>query len=489
MNTYHYIAVDLGAESGRVMLATLDHGRLSLEEVHRFPNGATLSADGSLRWNLAGLWDSIQAGLTAVAARGLPIASVSVDSWGVDYVLMDAGPEPIAAPFSYRDLRTEATFRAALEAYPQQRIFERTGIQFMPINTFYQLLAENAAAPAQLHGAQRFLLIADWVHYKLSGRAAQEASNASTTQLFDPVRFCWVTELIEHFELPPHIFPEVVPSCTRLGPVQPEILARTGLKDVEVVTGCTHDTGAAIVAVPAQGRGWAYLSSGTWSLLGVELQQPLINESVRAANFTNEIGYGGTSRFLKNVVGLWILQECRRQWVLEGQELSYEEITRLAGDAEPLRSLINPNDARFLRADAMPEKVRAFCRETGQPIPESPGQIARCVLESLALMYRQVIETIETLTSAPIELLHIVGGGSKSALLNQFAANSIARPVLAGPVEGSAIGNAMLQAVALGHVDSLDAVREVVRQSFPVERFTPTDPALWAEAYRRFSAL
>jgi rhamnulokinase len=487
MSVSRYIAVDLGAESGRLMLATLQAGRLALEEVCRFANGP-LRIQSSLRWNTAGLWREIVAGLRQVAARGVPVAGVSVDSWGLDYVLMRAGEPQLGLPFCYRDSRTDAPYAEVLGNGDAPEIFARTGIQFMPINTLYQLLADTRRDPAFLGSAERFLMIGDWFHFLLSGTAAQEASNASTTQIYDPVAGQWSWELIRRFGLPAAIFPEVVPPCTRLGPLLEDVRNETGLGPVEVVAGCTHDTGAAVAAVPARGERWAYLSSGTWSLLGVELPKPLINEAVRRANFTNEIGCGGTSRFLKNVVGLWILQECRRDWAQQGRHFTYETLTRLAADAEPLRSLIHPDDPRFARPDRMPDKIREFCRETGQPVPETPGQVARCVLESLALLYRQVLEKLEELTGVTVEVLHIVGGGSQSALLNQFAANATGRKVLAGPVEASAVGNALLQAMALGHIGSLSELREVVRASFPMEAFEPRDPAPWDLAFRRLGA-
>lgn len=486
MASTHFIAIDLGAESGRVMLATLTAGKLSLEEVHRFPNGP-VKLCGTLRWDLLRLWQEIKIGLAKVAALNLPIASVSVDSWALDYVLM-RGHEPlIRSAFNYRDPRTDAPYAAARAAHSAE-IFRHTGIQFMPINTLYHLLADLEEDASTLRGADQFLMIGDWFHYLLSGRIVQEESNASTTQLYDPAGE-WSAPLIKLLRLPAHIFPHVVPPCTPLGGLLPEVEEETGLRGVEVVAGCVHDTGAAVAAVPAQGRRWAFLSSGTWSLIGVELDAPLINDDVLAANFTNEIGYGRTIRFLKNITGLWILQECRREWAREGRELSYDALTQLATEAPPLRSLIDPNDARFLRPDAMAEKVRAFCRDTSQPVPETPGEIARCVLESLALLYRRMLETIEKLTGESIDVLHIVGGGSKNALLNQFAANATRRTVLAGPVEATAIGNALLQGITTGTVESLPALRRIVRESFPIATFAPADEAAWQQAFARFDAL
>ncbi|MDB6174728.1 MAG: rhaB [Chthoniobacteraceae bacterium] len=485
-----YIAIDLGAESGRVMLATLEHGRLELDEIHRFTNGP-LRLRGTLRWDVARLWEEIKVGLRKVALRNLPIASLSVDSWALDYVLLRRHEPLLRLPYNYRDARTDQTYGEARQRATNERIFNQTGVQFMPINTLYHLLADLKTDPGLLESADHFLLIGDWFHFLFSGRIAQEQSNASTTQLFNPLSREWSEELIGFFGLPRHIFPPVVPSCSRLGPLLDEVAEETGLgTGVEVVAGCTHDTGAAVAAVPAEeGARWAYLSSGTWSLIGVELAEPLINQAACHANFTNEIGCGGSIRFLKNIAGLWILQECRRAWSNQGNEISYEMLTQMAAAAVPLRSLVNPNDPRFLRPGGMVEKVQAFCRESAQPIPETPGEIARCVFESLALLYGQVLETIERLTSAPIEVLHIVGGGSKNALLNQFAANATGRQVLAGPVEATAIGNALLQAITLGHLESLTALRKVVRDSFSISAFTPADSAHWQAARQRFELL
>ena len=487
MSPHHYIAIDLGAESGRVMLGALSEGRLALEEVHRFPNGAIRLA-GTLRWDLLRLWEEIKTGLAKVAERRLHISGVSVDSWALDYVLMQGREPMLRPPYQYRDARTERTYTAAREQLGDAEIFENTGVQFMPINTLYHLLADMEEDAELLRSADRFLLVADWFHCLLSGRAAQEESNASTTQLWDPRRRAWSDALIARAGLPRHIFPEVVPPCTMLGTLLPDLTEETGLSpDVAVIAGCTHDTGAAVAAVPAQGEQWAYLSSGTWSLIGVELPGPLIDEAARAANFTNETGVGGTSRFLRNASGLWILQECRRVWQREGHHYDYGTLASLAADAEPLRSIIDPSDARFLRPEHMPDAIRDYCRATGQMVPETPGQFARCVLESLALLYRQMLAQVESITGRTIRVLHIVGGGSRNALLNQFAANATGRTVLAGPVEATAIGNVLLQAVTLGHLEDLAALRRVVRDSFEIEEFVPQDAELWAAASARFA--
>jgi rhamnulokinase len=480
-----YIGIDLGAESGRVMLGSLDDGKLKLEEVHRFANGPVHLA-GTLRWDMLRLWEEIKTGLRKVAQRGISPASVSVDSWALDYVLMRGGEPMLRAPFCYRDARAAGPYeRAGLRA----GIYAETGVQFMPLNTLYHLVADLESDGELLRSADRFLMIGDWFHFLLSGRAAQEESNASSTQLWNPRTRAWSKELIRDFALPPHIFPDVVPPCSRLGALTPALRRETGLGAVEVVAGCVHDTGAAVAAVPAAGDGWAYLSSGTWSLIGVELPGPLITDAAREANFTNETGVGGTSRFLRNASGLWILQECRRQWARAGREWSYDELTRLAGETAPFRSLVNPNDPRLLRPEDMPAAMCDACRETGQPEPETPGQFARCAFESLALLYRGMLDLVERVTARRVSTLHIVGGGSQNELLDQMAADATGRTVVAGPVEATVIGNLLLQALTLGHIGSHAELRRVVRDSFPVRNYLPREDVAWARARERFEKL
>ena len=489
MNEHFYIACDLGADSGRVILGHLKEGILTIEEIHRFSNAPT-RLFGTLRWNILGTFEELKTGLRKIAERGIQAASVSVDSWGVDYVWFNQSEPQLGMPFNYRDGRTDATFPAALAKATPEVIFEATGIQFMQLNTLYQFIDDVANRPELLEIADQFLNIADYLNYLFSGVPKNEASNASTTQMFDPRKNAWSKPLMDIFNLPERLFPEVVPSGTVLGPLRAEIAADTNLStDIQVVATCSHDTGAAVAAVPAEGEGWAYLSCGTWSLIGVELPGALINEEVRKLNFTNEIGYNNTSRFLKNIVGLWIQQECRRHWIKEGKQYSYAQFDQFASEAPSLRSLINPNAPRFLGPNEMPAKIASFCNETGQLTPETPGQFVRCILESLALLYRKSLDEIETLTGRTISTLHIVGGGSKSPLLNQFAANATGRTVIAGPVEATAIGNLLVQSLALGHIESHSALRKIVKDSFTVETFQPKDGAEWEQAFQRFLKL
>lgn len=492
----HHLAIDLGAESGRVMLGTLDGGQLTLEELHRFPNTPVL-ADGSLTWNIPALFDEVKTGLRKAAARDVPLTSLSTDSWGVDYVLLDEAGALMPPAFHYRDARTARSVEAVKARVDWKIIFAETGIQFMPLNSIFQLAAET---PERLGRAAQLLTIADAFNFLLCGVTRVDASNASTTQLCNPRTRAWSKKLIDAIGLPERMFPPIVPCGTRLGPLKPELARETGLPAIEVIASCSHDTAAAVAAVPCANPiahrpspvaspDWAYLSSGTWSLLGAELPSPVITDACQELNFTNEIGHGGSVRLLKNIIGLWLVQECRREWERAGQRFDYAALTRLADAAPPFVSLINPADPRFLAPGEMPQKIAAFCRETGQPEPPSPGATIRCALESLALLYRRTLRQLEELLGNKFERLHIVGGGSRNALLNQFTANALQIPVHAGPVEATALGNVAVQAIALGHLPSLAAAREVIRASFAVEVFAPREPAEWERQAARFENL
>jgi rhamnulokinase len=466
----HYIACDLGAESGRVMLGTLADGKLTLQEIHRFSN-SPVRVNGTLRWDVLRIFDELRTGIAKVPVKA---ESVSTDSWGVDYVWLKDNEPLLTAPYHYRDARTY-DYEKHFANVPADTIFAETGIQFMHINTLYQL----AADPAWIFkSADRFLNIGDYFNYLFSGVAKAEESLASTTQIYNPKKHNWSKKLIRGFKFPKKVFPEVVPSGTILGP---------GPDGIQVIATCSHDTGAAVAAVPAAGKGWAYLSAGTWSLLGVETKKPVINEKSRQYNFTNEVGFGGSIRLLKNIIGLWIQQECRRAWQKEGRNFTYEQLGELAAQAAPLKALINPNDPRFGKPDNMPQKIVEFCRETGQTPPQTEGEFIRCVLESLALLYRKTLDQMEDVTGKPIHTLHIVGGGSKNALLSPFSANATGRTVIAGPAEATATGNILIQAIALGHLKDIEELRAVVRHSFEVKTYKPQED--WQPAYERFQKL
>ncbi len=481
----HYLACDLGADSGRVILGTLDDGKISLEELHRFPTGAT-KVGAALHWEFARLLNELRAGLKKAAAKKLPIASISTDSWGVDYVIYDERGLPLAPVWCYRDARTARGVEIVKSKVEWPVIYAETGIQFMVLNTIYQVVTESTEWLMQ---AKHLLLIGDAFNYFCSGVARNEVSNASTTQLYNPNTKTWSQKLFSVLGLRTDLFAPICPSGTRLGPMRKNLAAEAGLPQIEVVASCSHDTGAAVAAVPASGDDWAYLSSGTWSLMGVEKPQPVINEQSRELGFTNEIGYGDTTRLLKNIVGLWLIQESRRHWNKTGHQLEFAEMEKLAVAAPPFVSLINPDDPRFLSPDNMPGKIADFCRETGQPAPADVGACVRCIYESLALLYRNTRHKLERLTGGKIARLHIVGGGSKDATLNQFTANALKIPVLAGPTECAALGNILVQAIALGHLESHAAAREVVRNSFALKTFLPQDSAQWDAAAARFEQL
>jgi len=481
----HYLACDLGADSGRLMLGTLDGGKIVLEELHRFPNGP-VKTSGALHWNFDALLNELKTGLKKAAARQLPIASISTDSWGVDYVLYDERGTVMSPVWCYRDSRTAFGVENAKSRTDWPTIYAETGIQFMALNTIYQLAAEP---PERLARVKQLLLIGDAFNYFCSGVARNEVSLASTTQLYNPKTRTWSKKLLDALKLREEMFAPICASGTKLGPLKKNLATEVGLPQIEVIASCSHDTGAAVAAVPASGENWAYLSSGTWSLMGIEWPQPIITDQGRALGFTNEIGFGNSVRLLKNIVGLWIVQECRRQWTKEGKKYDFATLEQLAAAAPPFVSLINADDPRFLSPDNMPKKIAEFCQETGQPVPANHAAYMRCIYESLALFYRVVLRRIERLTGKKIGQLHIVGGGSKDATLNQFAANALKIPVIAGPTECTATGNMLVQAIALGHVPSHAAAREIVRNSFELKTFTPQDSAQWDAAAARFEKL
>ena len=481
----HYLACDLGADSGRLILGTLDHGKISLEELHRFPTGATKVA-GALHWEFDRLLNELKTGLKNAAAKNLPIASISTDSWGVDYVLYDERGMVLSPVWCYRDSRTAEGVGLVNSKVAWPAVFAETGIQFMALNTIYQIATEPAERLAK---AKHILLIADAFNYFCSGVAHNEASLASTTQLYNPVQKDWSKKLFAALGLRENLFAPICASGTKLGPMKKSLAMEVGLPQIEVVASCSHDTGAAVAAVPGSGEDWAYLSSGTWSLMGVEKSSPVINDQSRSLGFTNEIGYGDTARLLKNIIGLWLIQESRRHWNKGAKKYEFAELEKLAVASTPFVSLINPDDTRFMSPDNMPGKIADFCRETGQPVPADIGACVRCIYESLALFYRVTLRRTERLTGKKIERLHIVGGGSKDATLNQFTANALKIPVLAGPTECAALGNILVQAIALGHVESPAAAREIVRNSFELRTFTPQDSEQWDAAAARFEKL
>ena len=463
-----HVAIDLGASSGRVALGTIHEGRLTAEVLHRFPNGG-IPVQGGLYWDLLGLWREILHGLRLAAHHG-PIDSIGVDSWAVDYALLDEHGLLIDGVRHYRDARTDGVMAEALNVVPREGVYEATGIQFLPFNTIYQLLAHERQAFTHMQRARTLLMVPDLLHAWLTGKQVTEVTNASTTQLYDPRQRAWSLPLLQAFGFPPSLFPEIVQPGTDLGALLPEVARETGLHGTRVIAPGTHDTASAVAAVPAEGEGWAYLSSGTWSLVGVETARPVISSEALGFNLTNEAGMHGTTRLLKNVMGLWIVQECCRAW-------GRTDYSQLYADAETQAAegpLIDPDDLRFLPPGLdMPARVQAFCAETGQPVPTTPADITRCVLESLAFRCANVIRQLETVTGTAIQTLHVVGGGSQIRLLNQLLADTSGRTVMAGPVEATLLGNLLVQAEACGSIPQ-GSVREVSRTCEVLTTYHPT---------------
>lgn len=485
MTTQRYLAFDLGASSGRSVIGAFDGARLTLEEGYRFPNGMVRLL-GHLHWDVLRLFEEMKHALGLCARSGLKPVSIGVDTWGVDFALIGKHHTVLGFPYAYRDPQTAGVMEWAFTEVSQEEIFEQTGIQFLPINSLYHLIALVRAESPLLRAAERLLMIPDLFNLFLTGVEAAEFTDVTTTQCYNPRTGTWAWPLLEQFGIPTGIMPEIIPPGTALGPLLPDVAEETGIGSLMVIAPASHDTGSAVAAVPAQGEDWAYLSSGTWSLMGIESRVPVISPQALAFNVTNEGGVGGTFRVLKNIAGLWLIQECKRIWERDGNDLSYETIVRMAEAAPPFAAFIDPDDLTFLSPPRMSDAIRDACVRTGQPVPSSHGQLARCVFESLALKYRYVLDQLVALRGAPLSVLHIVGGGTQNALLCQFTANATGLPVIAGPVEATAIGNLLVQAMAHGELADLAQLREVVRRSFPLITYEPADRAAWDEAYARF---
>ncbi len=493
--TSNYLALDLGAESGRGLLGRFDGRRLALDEIHRFPNGPVRMLD-TLYWDLPRLFEEIKTALRKTAARGDVLESMGVDTWGVDFGLVGRGDTLLGCPVHYRDPRTSGMLEVAFAKVPRERIYEITGLQFLPFNTAYQLLAMAQAQSPLLDAAETLLMMPDLLGWLLTGRRAGERTDASTTQLLDPRTGCWSLELCQAFGLPGHILPDLIEPGSEIGSLRKSVADETGLEaHVKVIAPGTHDTASAVAAVPSSpgkpgaAPDWCYLSSGTWSLLGVETPRPVITAETLRYNFTNEGGVAGTTRLLKNIMGLWLVQECRRTWARAGREFSYEELTARAEVAPPFTALIDPDDPSFLAPGDMPARLAAYYVRTGQKHPGDEGTLVRSCLESLALKYRWGIGRLEAILGTSIKTIHVVGGGARNTLLCQFTADACGRPVHAGPVEATAIGNILMQAVGRGRLASIAELRSVVAHSFPVTVYEPRDTRAWTDAAGRFEAL
>jgi rhamnulokinase len=467
------LAVDLGATSGRLMLGELEQGELTLEELHRFQNTPVQLPTG-LYWDTLRLFHEIRRGLAiAGRERKLKIDTIGVDTWGVDFALLGEDGALVDNPHHYRDARNEGVPEKAFAVVPKKEIFEASGVQFMQINSLYQWYAMKLASSPAMRVAKSLLFMPDLFNYWLTGVARAERTIASTSQFYDPRERAFATKMLARLGLDASILSELVDPGTKLGPLLPDIAEFSGLGAVPVYASGGHDTADAVVAVPAQGskKDWCFISSGTWSLMGVELDEPVINAATLAENFTNEAGTAGKIRFLRNIAGMWLLEECRAAWALEGHNFTYEELMESAAAAKPHTAVIDPD--AFLEPGHMPARIAEFCKSSGQAVPLDPGEVTRVILESLAERYKSVLASIEKLTGRKIRVIHIVGGGSQNRLLNQLAADITGRVVIAGPVEATAIGNVLIQAMGAGVVKDLKEAREIVARSFPVERFEP----------------
>jgi rhamnulokinase len=485
--TIQFVAFDLGAESGRAVLGRFDGERLELEEIHRFANGPVRVLD-SLHWDVLRLFGEVKNGLILCAQRcGGELASVGLDTWGVDFALLGRGDVLLGNPYHYRDRRTDGMMEEVFNRVPREEVFERTGIQFMQLNSLYQLFSMVFYKSPILEVAETFLMMPDLFNFWLAGCKVSEFTDASTTQLYDPRAGGWARPLFDRLGLPLHIMPEVVPPGTALGPLLPVVAEEVGIiGKVNVIAPACHDTGAAVAAVPAEDKDYAYISSGTWCIPGAEITEPIITPKSLEYNFTNEGGVRGTFRFLRNVMGLWLVQECKRTWERQGEDYSYDTLTRMAAAAPPFTALLDPDCPDFLKPGDMPARIQACCRRTGQTVPEEKGAIVRTALESLALKYRWVLERLEELLGRRVNKIHIIGGGVRNDLLCQFAADATGRLVLAGPAEATSIGNIIMQAIAGGYIGSLEEARALIRRSFPLVSYEPRDQEAWAGVYPAF---
>jgi len=484
----NFVACDLGAESGRSILGLLDEKHLALQEIHRFSNIPVLLPDG-LHWDALRLWYEIQEGIAEANRKsGNQVISLGLDTWGVDFGLLDKQGALLSNPFHYRDNRTDGKMEAAFRRMPREDIFNLTGIQFMQLNTLYQLLALVENKSPVLEIAETFLTMPDLFNYWMTGEKVCEFSIASTTQCYDPRRNSWSNPLLEAMGIPTQIFPKIVSPGTVLGKLRKEITGRYGGKDLTVIAPACHDTGSAVAAVPAEGENFAWISSGTWSIMGINSTEPIINQQSLDYNFTNEGGVG-SFRFSKNIMGLWLVQECRRTWAAAGKEYSYAVLTDMAASVPRHLSVIDPDAIDFLKPGDMPSRIREYCKRTGQKVPESEGVVVRIALESLALKYRWVLERLEELTSKKLDPIHIIGGGTQNHLLSQFTADATGRNVIAGPIEATAIGNILTQAVALKYLNSIEDARQIVSASFEPMIFTPVNRSGWDDAYGKLLEL
>ncbi|MFW6189504.1 MAG: rhamnulokinase [Planctomycetota bacterium] len=484
----HYLAVDLGAESGRVMLGTLAEGELSLEEIHRFPN-EPVTVRGTMHWDVLALYNNILKGIRAyVQSFGSRAAGIGVDTWGVDFALLASDGALLQNPVHYRDSRTDGLPEKVTGVMPERDIYRRTGINLLPIYTLCQMVSLRRADSPALGAADRFVMMGDLFGYFLTGRKAVERTNAITTQLYNPRRGDWDAELFETFDLPLEVMAEIIEPGTVLGELDDAVKADTGLESAPVIAPCTHDTASAVTAVPARGEDWAYLSSGTWSILGCLIDEVVTSDAAFEAHMSNELCLDGL-RICRNIMGLWLLQQARAEWQRQGRTYSYPELVELGRQAPEGGALVDPNDEVFLAPENMVEEICDYCRRTGQQTPDNPAQVVRCILESLALSYHRNLRLLSEMLDRDFSTLHIVGGGSQNTLLSQFTADATGLRVLTGPVEATVAGNVLVQALAAGDVGSAQQIREIVRNSTEEVEYEPEDTAYWEDRYADYVRL
>lgn len=485
MELTHFFTVDLGATSGRTILGTLDNGKITYEEITRFPNHI-IHATGHCYWDIYALFFEIIKGLKAVAERNVQITSIGIDTWGVDFVFIGKDGEILRQPYSYRDPMTNGIPEEYFEKIPREQLYKITGIQVMNFNSLYQLYSLRKHHCSALEAADKILFMPDALGYLLTGEKVTEYTIASTSQMLDAKTRKLDKKLLESIGLTEARFGRYVQPGEKIGELTPEIQELTHLGAVPVIAVAGHDTGSAVAAVPAEGQDFAYLSSGTWSLMGIEVKEPILTDESYKQNFTNEGGVEGTVRFLKNICGMWLLESCRREWADNNLNYSYPELIDAAMATEAFRSLINPDAPCFANPSSMIKAIQTYCKKTQQPIPETYGELTRCIFDSLALRYRQIFRLLQQIAPFPIKTLHIIGGGSRNKYLNQFTCNAVEVPVVAGPNEGTALGNILLQAKSAGLVSNLDDMRRIIRNSVETEQYQPQDSEVWEKAYDKY---
>lgn len=489
MKKTKFLAIDLGASSGRGIVGTFDGQKITLAENHRFPNEPVMAA-GQYTWDILRIYHEIKNAIRKCAlGDDRDIVSIGIDTWGVDFGLIDKNGHLLGNPVHYRDARNDAMPEYAATLVSPDWVYEKTGIQVVDFNTLYQLLAVKKDSPEILSAAENMLFVPDLLNYFLTGVKQTEYTIASTSQMLDAKARDWSWELIEKFGFPKKLFSNIVMPGTKVGALRPDVIEEVGNIKANVVSVAAHDTGSAVMAVPATSDKFIWISSGTWSIMGTEAKEPVISDRTRECNFTNEGGANGTIRFSKNITGLWLEQESKRQWEREGEKLSFAELSDMAAKSEPFKCFIDPDEPRFSAPGNLPRRIVEYCCETGQKVPETKGEIVRCILESLALKYRYTVDMIDDLSGERIPSINVVGGGTQEKPLMQFTANACGRPVSAGPIEATALGNIIAQAIAAGEIKDIWQGREVIRNSFDIDTYEPRDTAAWDAAYERFYKL